>query len=98
MKNLFFIFLYECFSHFNVQQLPSNLSHFALFSQANLKITLKTQIFEKSISFDFIELRILRCVLHCSIFFGARLENPKINKRGVLITAGEGGLNFFQKK
>ena len=33
----------------------------------------------------------LRYVLHCSNFFGARLENPKINKRGVLITAAEMG-------
>ena len=45
----------------------------------------------------------LRYVLHCSNFFGARLENPKINKRGVLITAagmagGEGIGFFFQKQ
>ena len=76
-----FTFLYECFSHFNVQQLLSNLSHFVLFS------------------FDFIEFRILRYVLHCSNFFGARLENPKINKRGVLITAGsrKGSYCFYKK-
>ena len=102
MKNLYFIFRLlffisnECFSHFNVQQLLSNLSHFVLFSQAHLKITLKT----KAISFDFIEFRMLRYLLHCSIFFGARLENPKINKRG----SGGGPNNsqgvgfFFQKK
>ena len=42
----------------------------------------------------------LRYVLHCSNFFGARLENPKINKRGVLITAagmgGEGERAFIR--
>ena len=38
--------------------------------------------FEKSFSFDFIEFRILRYLLHCSHFFGARLENLKNNKRG----------------
>ena len=37
----------ECFSHFNVQQLLLNISHFVLFSQAHLKITLKTKTFEK---------------------------------------------------
>ena len=37
----------ECFSYFNVQQLLSNISHFVLFSQAHLKITLKTKTFEK---------------------------------------------------
>ena len=46
---LFFTFLTsnECFSHFNVQQLHSEMSHFALFSQAHLKETLKTKTFEK---------------------------------------------------
>ena len=47
-----------------------------------LKITLKTKTLEKSISCDFIEFRILRYVLHCSNFFGARLQKPKFNKRG----------------
>ena len=53
MKNLYIIFnlLFftsnECFSHFNVQQLLSNISHFVLFSQAHLKVTLKTKTFEK---------------------------------------------------
>ena len=51
---------------------------------------------KKSISFDFIESRILRYVLHCSIFFGARLENPKINKRVIPNNSG-GGPIFFQK-
>ena len=95
----------ECFSHFNVQQLLSNRSHVILFSQVYLKITFKTKTFEKkSISFDFIEFRILRYVLHCSIFFGARLENPKINKRGCPNNSGgegegEGGrISFFKKK
>ena len=52
-KDLYFIFRLlffisnECFSHFNVQQLLSNLIHFALFSQAHLNITLKTKTFEK---------------------------------------------------
>ena len=48
---LFFVYfslpLTNVFSHFNVQQLLSNLSHFVLFSQAHLKITLKTKTFEK---------------------------------------------------
>ena len=62
-----------------------------------LKITLKTKTLEKSISCDFIEFRILRYVLHCSNFFGARLQKPKFNKRGggVLITVG--GSDFFFK-
>ena len=53
MKNLYVFFRLfsftsnECFSHFNAQQLLSNLSHFVLFSQAHLKITLKTKTFEK---------------------------------------------------
>ena len=61
----------------------------------HLNITLKTKI----VLFGFIEFRILRYVLHCSIFFRARLENPKINKRGVLITAGsrEGSYCFYKK-
>ena len=37
----------ECFSHFNGQQLLSNVSHFVLFSQAHFKITWKTKAFEK---------------------------------------------------
>ena len=91
MKNLYFIFRLlfftsnECFAHFNVQQLLSNLIHFVLFSQVHLKITLKM----KTISFYFIEFRILRYVLHCSMFFGVKLENPKINKWG----RGGGGPN-----
>ena len=36
---------------------------------------------KKLISFDFTEFRTLRYVLHCSIFFGVRLENPKTNKQ-----------------
>ena len=48
---LFFVYfslpLTNFFSHFNVQQLLLNLSHFVLFSQAHLKITLKTKTFEK---------------------------------------------------
>ena len=102
MKNLNFIFTLlfftsnECFSHFNVQQLLSNISYFVLFLQAYLKITLKTKTFEKSISFDFIEFRILRHVLRCSIFLETRYEDPKINKRGILITAR--GRIFFKKK
>ena len=53
MKNLYFIFPLpfftsnECFSHVNIQQLLSNLSHFVLFSQAHLKKTLKTKTIEK---------------------------------------------------
>ena len=41
---------------------------------------------------------VLRYVLHCSIFFGAKLEYLKINKRGrgVLITAT--GVGFFLQK
>ena len=76
-----------------------------MFSQAHLKTTLKTKTFEKSISFDFIEFRILRYVLHCSVFFGARLENPKINKRrgptGGPNNSGRGGgagVGLFFKK
>ena len=57
--------------------------------------------FEKSISFDFIEFRILRCVLHCSNLFGARLENPKNNNRGRVggpnNSGGEGSDFFFKK-
>ena len=111
MKNLYFIFRLlfftsnECFSHFNVQQLLSNLSHFVLFSQAHLKITLKTKTFEKIcfIRFYWISNTKVRFTLYK--FFGARLENPKINKRGwwwgeggeagVLITAG--WLDFKKK-
>ena len=53
MKNLYFMFRLlfftsnECFPHFNVQQLLSNLGHFVLFLQAHLKITLKTKTFDK---------------------------------------------------
>ena len=100
MKNLYFIFRLifftsnECFSHFNVHQLLSKLSHFFQCSQAQLKIMLKTKTF----SLDFTEFRILRYVLQCSVFFRARLENPKINKRAgeFLITAM--GSDFFSKK
>ena len=69
-----------------------------MFSQAHLKITLKCKHSEKSITFDFTEFRILRYILHCSIIFGVRLENLKINKRVVLITVGGGGRGFFSKK
>ena len=37
----------ECFSHFNVQQQLSHISHFVLFSQAHLKIILKAKTLEK---------------------------------------------------
>ena len=46
-QNIFLFTPNECFSHFNVQQLLSNISHFVLFSQAHLKIILKTKTFEK---------------------------------------------------
>ena len=41
--------------------------------------------------------------VHCSIFFGAKLENPKINKWGIIITTGMkegdgGGVRFFFEK
>ena len=102
MKNLYFIFRLlfftsnECFSHFNVQQLLSNISHFVLFSQAHLKITLKRKHSKKSISLNFIEFRILRSVLHCSNFFGARLEYPKTNEWWGLINSR--GVGFFFPK
>ena len=35
----------KCFSHFNVQQLLSSISHFVLLSQPHLKITLKKKTF-----------------------------------------------------
>ena len=53
MKNLYFVFILlfftsnERFSHFNIQQLLSDISHYVLFSQAHLKITLKMKKFEK---------------------------------------------------
>ena len=52
----------------------------------------------KTFSLDFTEFRILRYVLQCSVFFRARLKNPKINKRAgeFLITAM--GSDFFSKK
>ena len=40
-KLYFSLPLTNVFPHFNVQQLLSNISHFILFSQAQLKITLK---------------------------------------------------------
>ena len=52
LPNYTFLYLNECFSHFNVQHLLSNLSHFVLFSQAHLKITLKTKTFENFIFFS----------------------------------------------
>ena len=40
--------------------------------------------------------------VHCSIFFGAKLENPKINKWGILIATemkeGDGESDFFFEK
>ena len=49
-------------------------------------------------SFDFIEFGILRYVLHCSNFFGARLENLKVNKRdGGGPNNSRGGGFFFKK-
>ena len=101
----------ECFSHFNVQQLSTlKLKSFCFVFTSSFKNNIeKRKHSEKSISFDFNEFRILRYVLHCSIFFGARLENPKINKR----EGGGGGCGgwgcgpnnswgsdffFFQKK
>ena len=51
---------------------------------------------KKSISFDFVRCQILRYVLHCSNFFGARLGNPNINKLGGPNNSGkEGGFGFF---
>ena len=41
-------------------------------------------------------LLISQYVLRCSNFFGVRLENPKINKRGALNNSG-GGEIFFKK-
>ena len=41
------LYNYLFVEHFNVQQLLSSTSHFVLFSQAHLKITLKTKSFEK---------------------------------------------------
>ena len=67
----------ECFS---------DISHFVSFSQAHLKITLKTKTFGKT--FDFIEFRILRYVLHCSISLERDLKIQKLIKGG----------NFFFKK
>ena len=90
----------ECFSHFNVQQL-STLKHksFCFVFTSPLKNNTENESIPKNL-FDFIEFRILRYVLHCSIFFGARLENLKINKGG-----GRGGgpnnsrrSDFFFKK
>ena len=90
----------ECFSHFNVQQL-STLKHksFCFVFTNPLKNNTENESIPKNL-FDFIEFRILRYVLHCSIFFGARLENLKINKGG-----GRGGgpnnsrrSDFFFKK
>ena len=46
--------------------------------------------FEKIYFIRFIEFRILRYVLHCSNFFGARLFFSEKNKRGG--GGGEGGL------
>ena len=94
MKNLYFIFILlfftsnECFSHFNVQQLLSNPIYFVLSSQAHLKITLNT----KTISFDFIEFRILRYVYTVQFFLERDLKIQK------LISGREGVEFFFQKK
>ena len=95
-QTIIFFTCNECFSHFNVQQL-STLKH-------KSSCFVFTSSFENNIENESIqnfEFRILRYVLHSSVFFGARLENPKINKRG---WGGGGGPNnsrgvllFFQK-
>ena len=102
MKNLYFIFCLlfftsnECFSHFSVQQLLSYLRHFALFSQAHLKITLKTKTFEKIYFIRFYG--ISNTTVRFTLFkiFGARFENPKINKQGGPNKSV--GLGFFFQK
>ena len=89
----------KCFSHFNVQQL-SNLKHksFCFVFTSSFKNNIENENIRKNLFHSIL----LNYVLHCSIFFGARLEIPKTNKRGVLITAGgrgEGGhWIFFQEK
>ena len=65
------------------------------FSKAHLKIKLKTKKHsKKSISFDFIEFRILRYVLRCSILFRASGEGTN-NSGG---EEGRGGRIFLKKQ
>ena len=75
----------EYFSHFNVQQLLSNLSHFVLFSQTHLKITMKTKTFEKIyfIRFYWISTTKVRFILF-KLFW--------------IETITVGGWDFFSKK
>ena len=90
-KNLYFIFILlfftsnECFSHFNVQQLHSNISHFVLFSHAHLKITFHMLIQKKQAGGPFIwDLRVVIPSIYSSAEF------KKQSNRGVLEKGGLG--------
>ena len=91
----------ECFSHSNVQQL-STLKHksfcFVFTSSFKNNIENENVIITKNL-FNFIEFRILRYVLHCSIFLERDLKIQKLISRGVLIAArGKGESDFFKKR
>ena len=68
---------------------------FNSYSQPKSFCFVSTSSFKNNIENENIEFRILRYVLHCSGFFGARSENPKINKRAGPNNSGDVGFFFF---
>ena len=89
----------ECFSHFNFQQL-STLKHksFCFVFTSSFKNNIEKENIRKNL-FHSISNTKVRFTLF-NFFFGARHENPKINKRGGggPNNSGRGGWIFFQKK
>ena len=83
----------ECFSYFNVQQ-PSTLKRksFCFVFTSSFKINTENEDIRKNLFHSILlnfETKVRFTLFN---FFGARLENPKINKRG------GGGRIFFSKK
>ena len=81
----------ECFSHFNVQQLSTlKRKSFCFVFTSSFKINIENEDIRKNLFHSILlnfETKVRFTLFN---FFGARLENPKINKRG--------GVGFFLKK